>query len=137
MQKFLFIVFSVWILSAGAFAQTPGSPGGLVIFETFESGFATDTTQAGVLAGAMTTQTVFFATGSSRLSRNLGLAIVNPNGTPASVTMTLRRGADGTMSSVKTITIGARQQVSKFLSELFADVAELPLDFDGSLSIRA
>jgi len=124
-------------LSTGALAQTSGSPGGLVVFETFGSGLADDTTQAGVLAGVMTTQTVLFASSSARLSRNLGVAIVNPGGTAASMTMTLRRGGDGTISSVKTIKVGARRQVAKFISELFADVPELPLDFDGSLSITS
>jgi hypothetical protein len=108
-----------------------------VVFETFGFGVGTAATQAGVLPGVMTTQTVLFATSDARLSRNLGLAIVNPGSTVTNVTMTLRRGGDGTTSSVKLITVGARQQVSKFISELFSDVPELPLDFDGSLAITS
>jgi hypothetical protein len=137
MRRFLFTVFSVFIFSAGALAQTPGSPGGLVVFETFTSGAATNLTEAVVLAGAMTPQAVLFASSSSRLSRTLGIAIANPSGTAANVTMTLRRGTDGTLNSVKTLTIPARAQVSQFISELFADVAGLPPDFDGSLVVSS
>src|SRR2546427_11046854 len=85
----------------------------------------------------MTTKTVLFATSSARLSRNLGVAIVNPGSTATNVTLTLRRGGDGTTSSVKVITVGARQQASKFISELFSDVPEIPVDFDGSLAITS
>jgi hypothetical protein len=137
MRRFLFTVLSLCLLSAGAFAQTAGSPGGLVVFETFGSGVGTDATQAAVLPGLMRTRTVLFATSDARLSRNLGVAIVNPGSTATNVTMTLRRGGDGTTSSVKVITVGARQQVSKFISELFSDVPEIPVDFDGSLSITS
>ena len=134
MRRFWFTVLLVCLLSTGVFAQTSGSPGGLVVFETFGYGVGTAATQAGVLPGVMTTRTVLFATAAARLSRNLGLAIVNPGSTTANVTMTLRRGGDGTTSSVKVITVGAHQQVSQFISDLFSDVPELPLDFDGSLA---
>jgi hypothetical protein len=137
MRRLLFTVLSVCLLSAGAFAQTSGSPGGLVVFETFGLGVGTAATQAGVLPGVMTTRTVLFATAGARLSRNLGLAVVNPGSTATNVTMTLRRGGDGTTSAVKVITVGARQQVSKFISELFSDVPEIPVDFDGSLAIAS
>jgi len=137
MRRFLFTVLSVCLLSTGVFAQTSGSPGGLVVFETFGFGVGTAATQAGVLPGVMITQTVLFAAADARLSRNLGLAVVNPGSTAANVTMTLCRGGDGTTSSVKVITVGARQQVAKFISDLFSDVPELPLDFDGSLAITS
>jgi hypothetical protein len=133
----LLTVFCVCLVSTGAFAQSSPTTGGLVVFETFGLGVGTAATQAGVLPGVITTQTVLFATAGARLSRNLGLAIVNPGGTPTNVTMTLRRGGDGTTSSVKVVTVGARQQVSKFISELFSDVPELPVDFDGSLAVTS
>src|SRR5436190_12769343 len=104
MRRLFVLLCCFCLLSTAAFAQTSGSAGGLVVFETFGMGVGTDATQAGVLAGAMTTQTVLFATSSVRLSRNLGVAIVNPGSTAATVTMKLRRGGDGTMSSVKTVT---------------------------------
>ena len=135
MQRFLITVLSVYLLSAGAFAQT-SSPNGLVVFETFTLGPAY-TMQAGVLGGVMTTRTELFVTSSVRLSRYLGVALVNPGGTDATVTMTLRRGSDGAISSVKTIAVGARRQVSRFVNELFSDVAALSQDFDGSVTIAS
>ncbi len=139
MRRLILTLLCVCFSATAAFAQAfnTGSPEQMVVFETFGSGLATDATLAGILPGVMTTRTVLFATSSARLSRNLGIAVVNPNSTPAIVTMTLRRGGDGTTSSVKTITVGARQQVAKFISELFSDVAELPLDFDGNLAITS
>ena len=50
MRKFLITVLAVCLLTTGAFAQTSVAPGGLVVFETFGSTLAVDTTQAGVLA---------------------------------------------------------------------------------------
>ena len=137
MRRLLFTILCVCLLSTAAFSQTSPSTGGLVVFETFGLGAGTAATQAGVLPGNMTTQTVLFAAADARLSRNLGLAIVNPGSAPTNVTLTLRRGGDGTTSSVKTITIGAHQQASQFISELFSDVAEIPVDFDGSLAVTS
>ena len=67
MRRFLFTVLSVCLLSTGVFAQTSGSPGGLVVFETFGFGVGTAATQAGVLPGVMITQTVLFAAADARL----------------------------------------------------------------------
>jgi hypothetical protein len=78
MRRFLFTILSVYLLSTVIFAQTSGSPGGLVVFETFGFGVGTDAMKASVLPGVMTTRTVLFATASARLSRSIGLAIVNP-----------------------------------------------------------
>jgi len=136
MRRLFFAVLAICFLSAVAFAQTPGSPGGLVVFETFGSAI-TGATQAGVLAGAMTTQTVVFASASVRLSRDLGIAIVNPGATTANVTMALRRGSDGTVTGVRTIAVNSHQQVAQYISELFANVPDMPPDFDGSLSIAS
>jgi len=92
--------------------------------------------RAGVLPATLTTRTVLFATSGIRLSRNVGVAITNPESTDAVVTMTLRR-ASGEVTSSKTITIASRHQVSQFISELFADVPEVPVDFDGTLTITS
>jgi hypothetical protein len=107
MRRFLLAILCICLLSTGVLAQTPGSPGGLVVFETFSSGFVTNATEASVLAGAMTTNSVLFASESVRLARTLGLAIANPGSTTANVTMTLRRGSDGVLTATRTIQIGA------------------------------
>jgi hypothetical protein len=137
MRRLSLSVLCICLLSTGALAQTPGSPGGLVVFETFSSGFVTNATEASVLAGAMTTRSVLFASSSARLSRTLGIAIANPGSTAANVTMTLRRGSDGLFTATRTIQIGARQQVTNFISELFASVPGIPPDFDGSLLVTS
>jgi methionine-rich copper-binding protein CopC len=137
MRRWLLAVLGICLLSTGVLAQTPGSPGGLVVFETFSSGFVTNATEASVLAGAMTTRTVFFASSSTRLSRSLGVAIANPGNTAANVTMTLRSGANGSQTAARTITVGARQQVADFISDLFSAVPALLADFDGSLAITS
>jgi hypothetical protein len=108
-----------------------------VVFETFSSGYVTNATEASVLAGAMTTQSVFFASSSTRLLRTLGIAIANPGNTAANVTLTLRRGGDGSRTAARTITVGARRQVTDFVSDLFSTVPAMLPDFDGSLTITS
>src|SRR5205085_10893764 len=84
----------------------------------------------------MTTRMVLFATAGIRLSRNVGVGITNPGSTSAVVTMTLR-AADGSQTSIKTVTVAARQQVARFISEFFADVPAVPVDFDGTLTLTS
>jgi hypothetical protein len=79
---------------------------------------------------------VLFASSGIRLSRNVGVAITNPGSGDAPVTMTLRR-ADGTVTSIKTVNVAAHHQVSRFISEFFADVPEVPRDFDGTLTLTS
>jgi len=113
-----------------------GITGGLVVFETFGYRSEVPALQAGVLPATMTTRMVLFANAGIRLSSNVGVAITNPGSGDAVVTMTLRR-ASGNVTSSKTITVGARQQVSRYISELFADVPDVPIDFDGSLTLTS
>lgn len=112
------------------------SPVGMVAFETFGYRSQVPALQASVLPATMTTRMVLFATAGIRLSRNVGVAITNPGSGDAVVTMTLRR-ASGSVTSSKTITVAARQQVARFISELFADVPEVPRDFDGTLTLTS
>jgi len=102
------------------------------VFETFGfSRTASDTGQAGILPSGLTTNAVVFVSSSTRLSRNVGVAIVNPQSTSANVTLTLRRD-DGTQFATSTIlSVPAMQQVSKFVTELFVG---LPADFVGTLT---
>jgi hypothetical protein len=140
MRKLLFTILCLSLLLPAAFAQTsPSAPSssGLVVFETFGSGNAVDATQAGVLPGNMTVRTVLFAAANPSLGRNIGVAVVNPNTQVANVIMKLRRGTDGTEASEKRFTIGSHQQKSTFISELFADVPAISLDFDGTIDIAS
>ena len=109
---------------------------GLEVFETFGYRSETPALQAGVLPAVMTTRMVLFASSGIRLARNVGVAITNPGSGDALVTMTLRR-ANGSVTSSKTITVTAHQQVSRFISEFFAEVPEVPRDFDGTLTLTS
>src|SRR5213594_204348 len=69
----------------GLAASTSGTTTGLVVFETFgmRGEGILGTTQAGVLPPDLTTNAMMFVDSEGRLSKNLGVAIVNPNSTNA------------------------------------------------------
>lgn len=123
---------------------TEGSSGGfpasvkdaMVVFETFGLRSEVPALQASVLPATLTTRTVLFASSGIRLSRDVGVGIANPESTDAVVTMTLRR-ANGNTTSKKTLTVPAGRQTAKFVSEFFADVPEVPVDFDGTLTLTS
>ena len=113
---------------------------GLVVFETFglREGLS-GTPQAGVLPPDLTTNAVMFVDSSGRLSKGLGVAIVNPNSSNVNVTLTLRK-SDGTQVATTTIGVTALQQISKFLTQLFSSTPPtppLPSDITGSVSITS
>src|SRR2546423_12336352 len=98
---------------------TGGTVTGLVVFETFGlRGGPSGTTQAGVLPPDLTTNSILFVDRSGRLSKNLGVAIVNPNGSDATVSLTLRKN-DGTQLATSSLTVPSHKQTSKFITELF------------------
>jgi hypothetical protein len=158
MRRLLITLFCIAAFSAPVFAQDDHHDGGPVLigyaivtatngiipfgfngleaFETFGYRAAVPAFQAGVLPAIMTTRMVLFASSGIRLSRNVGVAITNPGSGDAIVSMTLRR-ADGSITSSKTVTVAAHQQVSRFISEFFADVPEVPRDFDGTLTLTS
>src|SRR5437762_5135274 len=88
-------------------ATTGGTTTGLVVFETFglrSNEGNSGTSQAGVLPPGLTTNAILFVDSSGRLSKNLGVAIVNPNSSNVNVAMTLRKG-DGTSLGTTTINV--------------------------------
>lgn len=116
---------------------TPSAPTtGMVVFETFGLRRTAETTQAGVLPAALTTNALLFVSANARLSRNLGVAIANPNSSSVNVTLTLRKD-DGSQLATTTITVAALNQASKFITELFAGQSAIPSEFMGTLSIVA
>lgn len=126
-------------VQSGYAVVTPAAGGtttGLVVFETFGMrGGPGGTTQAGVLPPDLTTNSVLFVQSNGRLSRNLGVAIVNPNNTSANVALTLRKN-DGTQLATTTLTIPMLQQKSEFMTQLFAGQS-LPSDVTGTLTITS
>lgn len=126
-------------IQAGYAVVTPvvATTSGLVVFETF--GFrrgGSDASQAGVLPPDLTTNAIMFVQSSGRLSRNLGVAIVNPGTSSVNVTMTLRKD-DGTQLGTATVPVPSHTQVSKFVTELFASQASVPSDVTGTLAITS
>jgi hypothetical protein len=117
-------------------ATSGGTATGLVVFETFGLRENSGTPQAGVLPPDLTTNAVLFVDSDPHLSKNLGVAIVNPNSTTVNVTMTLRKG-DGTTAGTTTLTVPSLQQTSKFVTELFANQPAVTSDVTGTLVITS
>jgi hypothetical protein len=134
------------VVSSVSFAQEPLQVGwavitplsvttNLVVFETFGFTRSTaDTEQAGLLPTGLTTNALVFVTSSTRLSRNVGVAVVNPQSTSVNVTLTLRRDDGTQFPTAPTITVQPMQQISRFVTELFTG---LPADFLGTLTITS
>jgi hypothetical protein len=118
-------------------ATTSGTTTGLVVFETFGlRGHESGALQAGVLPPDLTTNAVMFVDSSGRLSKNLGVAIVNPNGSNADVTLTLRKN-DGTQVGATTVNVPSHQQTSKFISQLFSGSSAIPSEVTGTVAITS
>src|SRR5437867_4029229 len=97
-------------------ATTSGT--GLVVFETFgwRRGGDAGTPQAGVLPPDLTTNAVMFVDSKGKLSKDLGLAMVNPNTSNTNVSVTLR-GSDGKQLGTKTVNVPSHQQTVTFLQK--------------------
>ena len=115
-----------------------GATAGLVLFETFGMRGQGDagTIQAGVLPPDLTVNSVLFVDSSDRLAKNLGVAIVNPNSFAATVTLTLRKN-DGTPVATTTVTVPPRQQIAKFVRNLFTAPIRIPAELTGTLAITS
>jgi len=120
-------------------ATTSGTVTGLVAFETFglrNAGPGGAALQAGVLPPDLTTNAILFVDSNGRLSKNLAVAVVNPNSSNTNVTMTLRK-SDGTSLATATVPVPARQQVSKYMTELFSSQSAVPAEVTGTLAITS
>jgi WD40 repeat protein len=74
--------------------------------------------QGGILPEALTTDASVYTDILTAGGRNLGLAVANPGNTANTITVTLR-DENGSSVSSTTINLGARQQVARFVTELF------------------
>ena len=113
-----------------------GFAGELIVFETFglNQGGA-QIYQAGIIPGDLTTEAMIFVNKSSRLSRDVGFALVNPGAVQAKVTMILW-DANGIFVGTKIIFVPLRNQVARFVSELFSGVS-VPDEFTGTLTLES
>jgi len=113
-----------------------GFAGELIVFETFGlNQGGTQIYQAGIIPGDLTTEAMIFVNKSSRLSRDVGFALVNPGAVQAKVTMILW-DANGIFVGTKIIFVPLRNQVALFVSELFSGVS-VPDEFTGTLTLES
>jgi hypothetical protein len=127
-------------VQAGYAVVTPSAGAtSLVAFETFglrDHGNNNSAAQAGLLPPGLTTSSMLFVDSSGRLSKNLGVAVVNPNSASITLAMTLRK-SDGTQLATTNLTVESKKQVSKFVTELFATRSDVPSDFVGTLTVTS
>lgn len=132
-------------IQVGYVIVTPAEPSSdLTVFETFGERHGGQTLQAGVLPSAMTTHAVLFVNASGRLSRNVGVAIANPNhdaGMSAQIGMMLYDD-QGTLlagyeSNNSPVVVGPGEQVAKYVTELFDSQPAVPKDFTGILDLTS
>ena len=124
--------------ATGLAATASATATGLVVFETFgmRGEGNSGASQAGLLPPDLTTNAMMFVDSNGRLSKNLGVAIVNPNSTNANVSLTLRKD-DGTQLATTTVNVPSHQQTSKFVTQLFATQSLVPRDVTGTLVITS
>jgi hypothetical protein len=133
-------------IQVGYAVITPTFPGttGLVATETLVQMRALETLQVSVFPPNLVTNALLPVQVSTSLGRTLGLAIANPNNIAANIVLTLRR-SDGTPFSATTVSILARQQIAKLITELFpppppggfTTQVPIPAEFIGTLVITS
>jgi hypothetical protein len=75
--------------------------------------------QAGILPTPMATDASMFVEIVPSISRSIGVALVNPGETDNAITLTLHNEDGVVVGSPVVVAVAGRQQVSKFLHELF------------------
>jgi adhesin HecA-like repeat protein len=125
-------------LRTGFAVVTPITGGRLAfsVTETFTERFEGNLLQSSVQPSPLVTATSIVVTSDPASAANTGIAILNPFDVAASVTLTLLN-QQGVIIGAKTVTLGARQQTSRFLTQLFPDVPELTESFTGQLFINS
>ncbi len=125
-------------LQTGFAVITPltGTGEGLSVTETFGHQAGALFSQASVFASPLVTLTDVVVNVNTAVGLNTGFAIVNPNNSPTTLTFTLRNQLGGTVAT-RSLTIGARQQISRFVTELFLGEPVLNQPFTGLMFISS
>jgi hypothetical protein len=110
-----------------------GTPTPLFTFGTVSGGIVQS--QAGIVPTQMATDASMFVDIVHSLSRDIGVAIVNPNDTMNVVTLTLRDENGNLAGTPATVSIPAHGQVSKFVDELFGSATAV--GFRGSMRMQS
>jgi alpha-tubulin suppressor-like RCC1 family protein len=114
-------------------------PSGLVVFSGY-NGTGGLAFQAGVLNLPMTTYSrMYVEKSNSPLTRDTGVAIVNPNSSTTTVQLNLV-SLDGSFTAWNIITLAANNHVSAFVDEsalMGASAASIPANFQGVLTLSS
>jgi hypothetical protein len=125
-------------IQTGFVVITPlsGTGQGLSVSETFGERSGAALFQSSVLTSPLITLTSVVANTNPFAGVNTGVAIVNPNSSAVAVTLTLGNQQGATVAT-RTITVGAHQQISRFVTELFAGEAVVAAPMTGLLLINS
>ena len=108
-------------LQTGFAVITPvsGTGAGLSVSETFGQQIGSNVFQASVVASPLVTLTNVVLSVDPAVGTDTGIAMINPNATAATVTLSLGNQQGATIST-RTITVAPHQQISQFATQLFA-----------------
>jgi len=126
------------LIRTGFAVVTPVTGGGLglAVSETFAEQAGGTVFQATVLPSPLTTVTSVVVNTNPATGANTGVAIVNPNDAAATVTLTLV-DRQGNPLRTSTLTMDGRQQIPRFVTELFSGAPELTVPFTGTLVVNS
>lgn len=96
-----------------------GTGEGLSVVELFENRVGNNSFQTTVLPSPAVTATAILIESDTAVGLNTGIAVVNPNDSTANLTLTMRN-QQGIAVASRTLSIPPRQQISRFVNELFA-----------------
>jgi len=125
-------------LQTGFAVITPvtGSGEGLSVSETFGEQIGSNVFQASVLGSPLVTLTDVVVNVDPVTGSNTGVALVNPNPVPATISFSVGNQLGATVAT-RTITLGAHQQVSRFVTELFSGDPNFNQSVNGLLFINS
>jgi len=123
------------LVSPGPGVDTATGLTGIRVYETF--GFKEDnfSSQSETAAAQMTTTALLFVNISKANNRDTGICITNPGSSGGVVTMTLKNEL-GITASIKSLVMSSSQQITQFVSELFASQG-ISDEFTGTLSFSS
>lgn len=113
--------FAQGTLETGFVVITPasGSADGLSVSAVFGHTLNGNLFQTSVMPSPLVTETGIVVSADPAVTLDTGIAIANPNDSPAAITLILHN-TEGVTVSARTITIGGHQQISRFATELFS-----------------
>ena len=132
------IPVSAETLQTGFAVITPlsGREEGLSVSEVFAEQIDRNLFQTSVVASPLITLTGVGVSANPAAALDIGIAIVNLNASPAEVTFNLR-DQQGVTTAAATMTIEARQQISRFVTEIFFGNPAFPQPLTGLMFISS